>query len=130
MLYLTKTQTHLTCVPSQRSFMSLVWYTAKAMNKNAKGSKAYLKAATAFVQNWHKTACAGAIHTMLRPMIAKSQYMDDLTTLPHQCSVAEQSTSLNCLSHFYPKWFSASPLKTLTNLGFFSYPTTLFKTTY
>ncbi|WP_353570245.1 hypothetical protein [Candidatus Albibeggiatoa sp. nov. BB20] len=122
MLYLTKTDTRLTCVASQRSFMSIVWYTAKAMNGKPIGSKAYLKQATAFVQSWNKKACTGGIFHLVP---VKSRSHVDLTT-SHQQSLVD-TLFAQCLPYPFPKLSGVFSLKAPISFGFFSYPVTLFK---
>lgn len=121
MLYLTQTDTRLTCVTSQRSFMSLVWYTAKAMNKNAKGSKAYLKPATVFVQNWLQKMTTG-IYTYLRP---QTSAIEVNPTAQYQRNV--DSGVIFHTTPTIPLAKLAEVLPTLTSLGFFSYPTIRFR---
>lgn len=126
MLYITETKTPFTCVASQKSFMSLVWYAAKAMNKSTKGSKAYLKKATAFVQTWNRKACTSGIYMCCYPVTIQLPLLQKSMTSHQQYPVDELYTHFDC-SSLLPKPFSVFCSKTLTSFGFFAYPTTLFQ---
>lgn len=121
MLYFTQTHTRLTCVASQKSFMSLVWATAKAMNGCSKGSKNYLKPATAFVQQWLTDNTFSAVCVYLRPQPLTSQLFE----------VKPATYQRNVDSSFIVYSITKSPLAMLyllfffdteVSFGFFSYP--------
>lgn len=119
MLYLTQTDTRLTCVASQRSFMSIVWYTAKAMNGKPKGSKVYLKPATAFVQKWLQKNSFSGMYIFLHPQQATSSIEVNQTA---QHTVDNQSGFMACIATLNLLTKLVTVLNTLTSLGFFSYP--------
>ena len=128
MLYLTKTDTRLTCVTSQRSFMSVVWYTAKAMNGKPIGSKAYLKQATAFVQQWIQKNSFSGMYKFL--------HSQQVTSLIEVNQTAKSQHSVDFQSGFISSSITLNPLAkliealtTLTSFGFFSYPRMRFRQT-
>jgi len=121
-LYLTQTQTRLTCVTSQKSFMSLVWYTAKAMNKNAKGSKAYLKPATAFVQKWLQQNTSG-IYIFLRPQQQMASAIEVNPTAQYQRNVDSGFIIHTTPTTPLAKLAGAPFITALVNFGFFQHAT-------
>ena len=122
MLYFTKTDTRLTCVTSQRSFMSLVWYAAKAMNKNVKGSKAYLKPATAFVQNWLQQNTSG-IYTFLRPQQQTASAIEANPTAQYQRNVDSGFIIHTTPTIPLAKLVNVPLVMALVNFGFFQHAT-------
>lgn len=134
MLYFTQTQTRLTCVASQRSFMSLVWTTAKIMNGSSKGSKAYLKQATAFVQSWLQQNIRCGIYTFIRPQQNTSHSIEEVDqTAQSQRPVDLQSGFMSYVTPTAPINPFAELVEisaSLTSFGFFFYPTTRFRQTY